>query len=86
MKVEGAGCRAPFTCAGWVATVIAHRVWKGALTPQATFYFGNGMHEANLEIGERRVLFGMFMDPGERARFGIQPRPRQVFSLAAAAL
>ena len=24
-----------------------------------------------MEIGERRVLFGMFMDPGERARFGI---------------
>ena len=69
--VEGAGYRAAFTYIGWVATVTVHRVWKGALTPEATFYFGKGMHEANLEIGERRVLFGMLMDPSERVRFGI---------------
>ena len=29
------------------------------------------MHEANLEIGERRVLFGMPMGQAYRERFGI---------------
>lgn len=78
-KIEGVGSVAPVVFAGVVATVTVHRVWRGVVTPEATFYYEANIEGPQLKVGERRIIFGRLMGPGQRARFGVPADGPQSF-------